>query len=741
MASSVKPNNFDPTPGQLAANQRVGFLNDSYGVAPVIKQYWHVAVRWKWLVVGIIALSVAIGLVVTLLTAPRYTARAQIEISREQKKVTNVQGLDADESAQDLEFYETQYSLLRSRSLAERVVKAMDLDRNDDLFSYHGMRLNAAHFGDLSQGPLSPEQQAERRKLATTLLLKNIDIAPVRRSRLVNIGYTSRSPAFSANVANIWTKQFIAASMDRQLASTADARKFLEDRLGALRGKLEQSERDAVAFATRNNIVNLDTSRDAEGKTQVQRTLAASNLDALNAALNAATADRIAAESRAKSAKDAGNSADALANEAMSQMRQKRAEVAAEYAQMLVRFEPNYPPAKALKGQLDALDVSITHEAERVAASRTLSYRDALARETELKAQVRGLKKTLDQQQQNSIQYNIFQRDADTNRQLYDALLQRYKEIGVAGMVGISNIVVVDTASIPDEPSAPKLITNLSVALLIGLALAVLAAIALEQIDEGVENPSQINQLFQLPMLGHVPLIDTDVIEDMDDPKSYVSEAYFTIRSNLAFTTDHGLPRSFIVTSTRAEEGKSTTSYALARIIARTGKTVLLVDGDMRSPDVHHVTGVENVVGFSNALAGDDDVRGLVRPTRIKGLSVLTSGPRPPSAAELLSSDRVRSIVLELQRDFDHVVIDAPPILGLSDAPLLSRAVEGVVVVIQAEGVAVRGIRAALDRLRMGGASIFGAVLTKLKANQLSSYGYGYGYGYEYGRKNHDHDA
>jgi capsular exopolysaccharide synthesis family protein len=262
--------------------------------------------------------------------------------------------------------------------------------------------------------------------------------------------------------------------------------------------------------------------------------------------------------------------------------------------------------------------------------------------------------------------------------------------------------------------------------------LAVIATLALEQIDEGVSHPGQIQQMFHLPLLGHVPLTDGDVVGSMDDPKSYFSESYFTIRSNLAFTTDHGLPRSFIVTSTRPAEGKSTTAYALARIIGRTGKNVLLVDGDMRSPDVHQLVGLDNSAGLSNALAGDDNVRALVRPTPYKGLSVLTSGPRPPSAAELLSSDRIKQLIGDLQTMFDHVVIDAPPILGLTDAPLLGRAVEGAVVVIQAEGAAVRGIRAALGRLSMVNTRTFGTVLTKLKQSELA-YGYGYGYGYDYG--------
>ncbi|KQX19530.1 MULTISPECIES: GumC family protein [unclassified Sphingomonas] len=707
--------------------------NDSYAVPPILKQYWHTAVRWRWLIGAVIAGALAIGLIITLLTPSSYTAKVQIEISRDQKKVTNVQGLDSATADRDLEFYETQYALLQSRSLGQRVAKHLGLARRDEFFTAHGVTLDSEKFGASGRSNLTAKQVAAREKMASRLLLNNIEVEPVRRSRLVNLTYTSRSPGISAEVVNAWSTQFIAASMDRQLASTADARSFLEERLANLRARMEQSERDVVSYASRNDIVTLDTSRGSDGKTQVQRTMVASDLEALNAALNMARADRIAAESRL-SARGGDDNVEAITNPTIAQIRQKRADIASEYAKMIVRFEPNYPSAKALMMQIKSLDEAIARETARVGNSRSLSYQEAVKRENDLRDQVAALKGRLDKQQHDAIQYNIYQREADTNRQLYDALLQRYKEIGIAGSVGVSNIVVVDQADVPSAPSAPSLPKNMALALVIGLGMAVVATLGLEQIDEGVSHPGQIQQLFHLPMLGHVPLTDASVAEGIEDPKSYFSEAYFTIRSNLAFTTDHGLPRSFIVTSTQPAEGKSTTSYALARIIGRTGKSVLLVDGDMRSPDVHHLLGLDNAAGLSNALAGDDNVSALIRTTPYRGVSVLTSGPTPPSAAELLSSDRIRHIVNELQGLYDHVVIDAPPILGLSDAPLLGRAVEGAVLVIQAEGAAVRGIRAAISRLRMVNTHIFGTVLTKLKASELAyGYGYGYGYGYSYG--------
>ena len=709
---------------------------DPQGLAPpILLQYWQVVLRWKWVIIAIITSSLVIGAVATLLMTPKFTAKSRIEISRAQKNVTKVEGLDAADAGRDLEFYQTQYSLLEARSLAERVSRKLRLSTNDAFFEAHGVHLGNGLFGN-SVSPGTAREKRERQ--AVTLLLKHVGIQPIRGSSLIDVAYTSASPQLSAQIADAWTQQFIAASMDRRFASTADARTFLEGRLADLRARLEQSERELVFYASKKGIISFGRSTGADGKTQSEKTLVASNLEALNAALAEATADRIAAEARVQTGANRDTIIDPLiASGATSQLRQKRAEVASDYARLMVQFEPGYPAARALADQIKALDASIAREESRLigrevnrsSGTRANDYKAAVQRERDLSAKVDALKRRLDLQQQDSIQYNIYQREADTNRQLYDALLQRYKEIGVAG-VGTNNIAIVDTAKIPVVPTSPNFPLNLALALLAGIILAGAATLALDQIDEGLREPSQVNRVLHVPLLGSVPDVAADdALALLGDAKSMLSEAYLSIRSNLAFSTDHGVPRAFMVTSTRPAEGKSTSSLALATVLGRTGKNVLLLDADMRSPSMHRFVGVENNLGLSNFLAGDNDWKQLVSPTTVKGLSVMPAGPTPPSAAELLSSDRMLLLVQQLLEHFDHVVVDSPPILGLADAPLLSRAVEGCLFVVEAEGVAVRGIKASLGRLQSVHAHVFGVVLTKLKLRQ-SGYGYGYGYGY-----------
>lgn len=722
-----RPDDQDPLFSQDAAT------NDNFSLPPLLIQYWQAAVRWRLVIAGIITAALVIGIVVTMLTAPLYSARSQVEIGREQKNVTNVQGLDGATSPYDMEFYDTQYALLKAESLGERVARTLKLAEDPSFFTAHGVALPEASQVQGGKPALTPK---DRERIAAGILLGHITIAPIRNSRLVDIKYTSRSPQLSAKIANIWPQEFIAANMDRQFASTADARRFLEERLATLRAKLEQSEREVVTYATERNIVTLGTTRDASGRTQDPQTLVASDLGALNTALITARTERIAAESRART--NAGeNSPEALASGTIGTLRTKRAEVGADYARLLVQFEPRYAAARALKAQMDALDTAIARETARIGGGRRASYSEAVKRENELAAQVETLKSRLDEQQRDTIQYNIYQREADTNRQLYDALLQRYKEIGIAGTVGATNIVIVDLAKVPTGPSAPSLPKNVAIALLLGITLAAVVVFGLEQIDEGIRNPGDVERLLNLPLLGNVPLTDDKPEIELGDPKSHLSEAYFSVRTTLALATTHGLPRTLVVTSAQPGEGKSTTALALAVAIGRSGKRVLLVDGDMRSPSVHKLVGGDNTQGLSNLLAGDDNDAALIRPSEMKGVSVLPAGPNPPSAAELLSTDRLDQLLATLLQRFDHIVIDSPPVLGIADAPLLGRAVEGCVFVIEAEKVAIRTIRSALHRLQIGQNHVYGAVVTKVNYSRHTyGYGYGYGYGYEHGYGN-----
>ena len=352
-----------------------------------------------------------------------------------------------------------------------------------------------------------------------------------------------------------------------------------------------------------------------------------------------------------------------------------------------------------------------------------------------MQAEMDELTSKYNTQQRESIEMAILQREVDSNRQLYDGLLQRYKEIGVAG-VGTNNISVVDRAIVAENPSSPILLLNIAVALVLGCALAAGSIFILEKIDNSIRDPQDVVSRFGLSLLGTIPEEDDQPVpEAIVDKKSAVYEAYFSLMTNLGFLTPAGFPRTLMLTSSRPKEGKSTSSLCLATVLAGTGKSVILVDADVRNPSQDQYLDIpKGQRGLTHYLAGDDNIDAMILPVATHGFSLFTAGKVPPNAAELLGSDRLDALVTLLKERYDHVLIDSAPLLGLADAPLIARRVEGVVFTIEANSTRTRMIATSLMRLRMSGAKLFGAIVTKVGVrNQAYGYGYGYGYGYRYG--------
>lgn len=703
------------------------------GFAHLVETWWR-ALRRHMVVAAMLAIAALVAaLVATLLMTPQYTAFSRIEITREETNITNVEGLEAEGSNQDLEFYQTQYSLLEARSVAERVAEALDAGSDNRLFAAHDVDIDLA-WSERSAiaGQTLPEARFRMDK-GIDLLMQHVAIVPVRGSRLVDVQYTSPDAEFSAEVANLWVDQFQALSIDRRFLSTADAREYLETRLADLRGKLETSQRELVGYAAANEIITLTSDQDSDGNTDTAQTLRSSNLQALNDELSRATAERVSAEAQARQV--GGASAESLGNPALNTMRERRAEASSELASLEAVFAPEYPAVLSARSRLEELDRSIAREETRIRSSASNGFAEARGREADLQRRVNTLKGAMLDEQRSSIQYSIHQRDVDTNRELYEALLQRYKEIGVAG-VQTSNVAVVDRAKLPEIPSSPNLPLNLMLGLVCGMALAGGYVFAREQLDQSLRDPAMVFEVLGLPLLGAVPKKSGEELSaEIADPKSDVSEAYLAAASNLSFLTTTGAPGSMLITSSRASEGKSTTARALATSLTRIGKRVLLIDADMRKPSQHSFFGIDNAQGLSHLLSGHIEpaaIGSLLRETGTERLVLLTAGPVPPDPGVLLNNGRLPNFVNQLKGQFDHVIIDAPPVLGLADAPLLATVADGVIYVIEMGGTHMRVIRASLRRLQFSGARLFGAIVSKVVVNS-SSYGYGEMYGYGYG--------
>lgn len=686
-------------------------------------EYWRIVYKYKWLILALVAVSLAGGVATTLLTPKVYTASTTLEIDREASNVVGMGDVEPmDKLARDQEFFQTQYGLLKSYSLAERVAQAENLASDPGFMKALGMR-----------HPRRGRRAADGSWVAG-YLEGGLGVYPVRDSRLVRLTFDSPDPALSARIANAFADNFISSNLERRFEASAYARNFLEQRLAELKAKLEDSERQLVAYATQQQIIQI--SQPGGGKdAPPPQSLDATNLGGTDAALTSAKANMIMAQQRWRATQAApGLSApDILADPTIQQLREDRAKLTAQYNDQLKVYKPDYPDMLQLKAQIDDTDKQLAVAADTIRRSLKTQADTATQQVAALEGQVSHLKTTVLDERNREIQYNILQREVDTTRSLYDGLLQRYKEIGIAGGITTNNISIVDRARPPGGPSKPQPMHNLMVAGATGLALGVMLAFLLETMDQAIRKPADVESKLGLPVLGSVPLLQKGIqpLEALTDLRSPFSEAYHSIRSNLAFATNDGAPRVLALTSARPEEGKSTTSLALAQGFARVGMRVLLVDLDLRNPSQHKTFGADNRVGASSLLTGAVRLQGAVQPTDWPNLFLIPSGPLPPSPAELLIGPRLVTFVKEATEHFDIVILDGPPVMGLADAPLIASVATGALVTIEAGRTSRAQARAAIKRLRLGNARIFGAVLTKFDSRK-TAYGYGYNYNYEY---------
>jgi polysaccharide biosynthesis transport protein len=675
-----------------------------------LSEIWRVISKWWWLIAAITFVSILAAVLLSLMVQPEYRARSTLEVNREGVQVVQMGQIEQMEMG-DREFLTTQAGLLRSRGLAERVARSLNLANNADFVDQSAPR-------------------AMREEMATGLVQGSMVVNPVRDSRLVEIVVESTDPNLAARIANAYGDNFIQSNLERRFEATSYARTFLEQRLATVKRRLEDSERQLVAYAQQQGIVtlNVDSGNGQTGRSE--QSIDAASLTSINSALSEARAERIAAEQRYRQAQGNGATTEALANMTIQTLTSERAKLAAEYQEKLGIYQPDYPLMAQMRARIESLDKAVQQETGRVGSSLRSEYQAAAGREAQLQAKVDQLKAALLNLRGRSIQYTILQREVDTNRALYDSLLQRYKEVGVAGGVGANVVSVVDRAQVPGGPFKPNLPFNLVIGLIGGLMLGFGSAFSLEWMDDTIKTPDDVTAKLGIAALGIVPRAEKEssVQEQLEDSRSQVSEAYQSVRTALQFSTDHGVPKSILITSTRAGEGKSSSALALAHILAKLGASVLLIDGDLRKPTFRGQAGSSGA-GLSNLLAGSDELKAAIQPTEQDSLFLLPAGPIPPNPAELLASGRFATIIEEVKPVFDYVIVDGPPVLGLADAPLLSSYCEGTVVIIESGSIRRAAALNAVKRLRSAGARIMGGILTKFSATK-SGYGYGYGYGY-----------
>lgn len=703
--------------------------------------YWHILVKRRRLILSILIAVVAMALLVTLMATPIYRASTVLQIEKQGSQVIQVNGIqpENDMYGWDPDFLQTQIELIKSRSLSERVASEMHMDQAamDRLYAPGWLDRMLALLQPKSKQAskvkaANPSSHAEDLlKSASGIVAGGLSVDPVRNSKLVVINFDSPSAQFSARAANALADGFIAAGLERRFGASSYAKTYLEDQLKLTKSRLEESERKLVLFAQQENLV------DTGDKGQ---SLAVQNLTQLNAALATAQDQRIRAQARWQQASGGAMPADMIGNSNIRNLQQQKGALQAQYQLKLQTFKPDYPDMRQLKSQVDELDRQIGQEIGGVRASVKAEYDAATKQEQMLMGQIAALRTQALDVDGRSIQYNILKREVDTNRQLYDGLLQRYKEVGVAGDVRSNNISIIDRAEVPGGRFKPSLTRNLALGILLGAMLGVLIAFLLEFLDDTLKTPEDIEQKLKLPVLGVVPKLGPkdSMVAVASNSQSSFSEAYRSVRTALQFATDHGVPKTLLISSSGPGEGKSTTAQALARNLTQLGKRVLLVDADLRNPSQHKAFGLRAEHGLSSLLAGACSFTEVVQSSGEERLDLILAGPLPPNPAELLSGSKLISLLTVGSERYDHVIVDGPPVLGLADAPILANSVDSTLLMISSGKTKSGAAQAALKRLLAARARIVGCLLTKYDA-RTAGYGYGYGYQYEsyyaYGNK------
>lgn len=693
---------------------------------------WSSIYRSRFAILTCIVAGLALALIVTLLVSPVYRGEATVEIQREAQRVLGTEERAEAEAASEAErFLETQIGIIVSRSTTEAVANALGLYNNPEFLT--AMNVDP---DDAPRGVLSPEES--RRELVNQTLLRNLSADLSRGTRIAMIAFESPDPRLAAKIANSYADNFVKLNLSRRFNASRYSLDFLRGQLREAQQRLAESERRAVQYARNSRIIepgSVTTQQNGVQTAQNSGSLTASTLVQLNDQAAQATARRIAAEEKWRRTQSTNvlNLPEVLANPAIQELVQQRAELQGQYEEQLQRRKADYPAVRQAAARIAEISSQINTLASNIRNSIQQDYRVALAQEEGILSQVNNLKGAALDEQGRGIQLSILRREVQNNRQQFDTLFARYNQLNAESGVQTNNLAIVDEAEVPTKPVSPKLALNLALGLLLGILAAVAFVLGREHLFDVVRTPDDVSERLHVPLLGAVPL-STDIEADLRDNKSAVLEAVSTIRTNLSLSSAAGFPKTVLVTSTVASEGKSTICYALARSLGRLGKRVILVDADLRRPNVHRLIEQERGAGTSTVLVQEAALDDAILRGHFPNVDFLLGGPTPTAPADLLAGPGFKALIEELEQRYDHVLIDSAPVLGLADAPIVSARSDGTVYVVEAGRSRVRAVRTGIGRLAGTGGTVLGVVLSRFDpAKQGFSYSYDEAYSYRYG--------
>lgn len=626
-----------------------------------LRDYWRVLQKRRWTVIAFFVILVTTVAVATFTAKPVYRSTAQILIERENSNVVSIQEVLAiDATATD--YYQTQYEILKSDTVARRVIKRLNLATHTEFR------------GDPGGNKAVVESPEDRDRRVLKAFLAQLQISPIRNSRLVNVSFESHDPRLAAQMANTLAEEYINYNHELKLKAVRQAGDWLRLRVDEMQSKVKESEE---AFERFRETIPAQITAQVDSNAYI---------------------------------KEMESWPEVVNNSFIQELRAEEIKLTANLSELSEKYGRKHPQMIQVRSELTTLRSNLQREIKRLVGAVKI---------------------------EGSPQYLLLKRETDANRQLYEVLLKRLKETIVTESLPRSNIQIVDPAQFAPFPVKPKKRTNMILAVIVGLAMGTGLAFFFEYLDNTIKSPEDIERLIGVPLLGIVPSAKGSrksghPIETIlsTEPRSVQAESYRTIRTGVLLSSAESQPKVILVTSPGAVEGKTTTASNLAIAMAQAGSSTLLIDADLRKPRIHQLFDQDNTQdgskGLGPVLVGETVLEAAIRQTPVPLLNILASGPVPPNPAELLGSARMAELLRELRGKFDRIIIDSPPLAPVTDATLLAMLCDGVVLVVKESHTTKDHSRNARKRLAGANAKVLGAVFNDVDVRKHGSYYYPY---------------
>ncbi len=716
-----------------------------------LREYFRVLIKRKWTVVGCLAAIFTIVAIASFKMTPIYEAVGRIAINKPDSNLVNFKDSgNGGGDYSDPTDLDTEVAILQSDLLALQVIKALNLDKMPEFGGRPGPT------DSLAPDPLQADNTHTSGLLGA--FKGGLRVALKPNTRIVEIRYVSTNPQLASSVVNTLANTYVEQNYKTKFESTMQASEWLSRQLSDLQMKVETSQEKLVRFQKEHEILGTDEKQNiiTEKLAELNKELtvaesARMQKESLYSLVQSGDPEVVAATSGALESGGAGGSGGLAPM--VGSLRAKEADLKIQIAELSTQFGPSYPKVAQLNNQLKEIDAQVQLELKKVSNRVRGQFLAAQQEETMLRNEFEKQKQEANKLNESAIEYSLLKRDVDVNRQLYEGLLQKLKEAGVTAGLKSTNVRLVDAARTPTYPTEPNIPRNLAFALVLGLTTGVGLAFLLENMDNTVRTTEQAQIISGLPALGMIPMgskagldgtskkplslaSSREAVELITQarPQSQMAESYRALRTSLLLSNLGTPPKIIMVTSARPQEGKTTTSINTAIVLAQKGVRVLLIDADLRRPSIHKTLGMGPRSGLSNVLTGSVTLdHAISRSPILSNLFVLPAGTPPPNPAELLASSNMRDLLNDLREKYDHIIIDTPPTLSVTDAVVLSQRVDAIILVIRSSKTTKQALRRSRDILMQVNARITGVLLNAVDLTSPDYYYY-----YEYQGKYHD---